>query len=70
MNHLNNLRMELQQEMIDSFVNEYTIATRSEKREAVLNRALRALDAPSMMNFLSRALKHLDTIMRASEFDE
>ena len=62
--------MELQQEMIDSFVNEYTIATRSEKREAVLNRALRALDAPSMMNFLSRALKHLDTIMRASEFDE
>ena len=62
--------MELQQEMINGFVYEYTKATRSEKREAILNRALRALDAPSMMNFLSRALKHLDTIMRASEFDE
>jgi len=69
-NHLNNLRMELQQKMIDGFVAEYTTATRSEKREAVLNRALRALDAPSMLNFLSRALKHLDSIMRASEFDE
>jgi hypothetical protein len=62
--------MELQQKMIDGFVAEYTTATRSEKREAVLNRALRALDAPSMLNFLSRALKHLDSIMRASEFDE
>ena len=61
--------MELQQKMIDGFMDEYSKATRSEKREAILNRALRALDAPSMMNFLSRALKHLDTIMRASEFD-
>ena len=56
--------------MIFELVVEYTAATRSEKREAVLNRALRTLDAPSLMHFLSHALKHLDTIMRASEFDE
>ena len=62
--------MELQQKLIDDFIDEYRKATRSEKREAVMTRALFTLDAKSMLNFLSLAIHHLEKVRRESEFDE